>query len=570
MQINAYDRTIFQLFTSNNKYIVPRFQRPYCWEQEHVSQLWEDIISNVELENDSYKNNEYFIGSLVLIGESNSDTFQIVDGQQRLTTIVIFLSALIEYYKRVGKEDLAKGIYTLIEGNDFNNKKFFKLINETPKPFFQAGIQNYDKGTLLPSSDEETYLKQAYDLVFDRIIKISKSAESEKKLVDYLNAIRDQITQLKVIFITVDNEDDAYTIFETLNSTGKDLSVTDLIKNAVYRVLNIEHPTDEANDSWKKVSENLNQREKGIDLDQFLLHYWLSKYEHTSKKKLYKSFKKNIPLEINNIRVFLEDLIVESEVYTKISYPLHADWPLQEEREIFLSLRALNVFKVTQCRGLFLALISQRANGNLSLRDFITAIKNIEKFHFLFTAVCSSRPSGLESKYSKYGKSLRQSSNKAESRRILFDLMEDLKSKVPNKSIFIDSFSNIWFTNARTDNKTLIRYIFYNYEKYLRRTNELDVAIFTLEHIAPQSNTSLRDCIGQIGNLLPLCNTINNVASDKPLSDKIYLYDRSQLLTVKEFLSNLGDKTIWEEGDIINRTQHIAEVSYGSIWTLSN
>ncbi|EOC0004332.1 DUF262 domain-containing protein, partial [Cronobacter turicensis] len=86
MELHAYTRTISELLSVNRKYVVPRFQREYSWVKEQINELWFDVISNVKINQDfSYANNEYFIGSLVLVGDETGREMQIVDGQQRLT-----------------------------------------------------------------------------------------------------------------------------------------------------------------------------------------------------------------------------------------------------------------------------------------------------------------------------------------------------------------------------------------------------------------------------------------------------------------------------------------------------
>ncbi len=100
---------------------------------------------NIVIKNDRLENQEYFIGSLVLVGEDKSTEFKIVDGQQRLTTITLLLTALVDSFVEIKRDDLAKGLYSFIEGRDVSNKQFFKLENENPKPFLQNSIQNFKK-----------------------------------------------------------------------------------------------------------------------------------------------------------------------------------------------------------------------------------------------------------------------------------------------------------------------------------------------------------------------------------------------------------------------------------------
>ncbi|MEL6069825.1 DUF262 domain-containing protein, partial [Escherichia coli] len=211
MELHAYTRTISELLSVNRKYVVPRFQREYSWVKEQINELWYDVISNIKLESDfTYSNNEYFIGSLVLVGDETGREMQIVDGQQRLTTLTIFLSVLCEAFKSNNQSDLASALFeNYIEGRDDDGKKFFKLINETPKPFFQKNIQHINKADDIPQTQEERNLLSAYKEITSLASKeklekyFSVEINTEDNYSSVLKAIRDQILRfLKIIFIT--------------------------------------------------------------------------------------------------------------------------------------------------------------------------------------------------------------------------------------------------------------------------------------------------------------------------------------------------------------------------------
>ena len=137
MELHAYTRTISDLFSVKKKYVVPRFQREYSWTKEQVCELWDDIVSNISMKDDAFIHEEYFIGALVLVGDDKSISLQIVDGQQRLTTLTILLSVLCERFKEINRENVAQSIYdNYIAGKDDEGNYYFKLENENPKPFF--------------------------------------------------------------------------------------------------------------------------------------------------------------------------------------------------------------------------------------------------------------------------------------------------------------------------------------------------------------------------------------------------------------------------------------------------
>ncbi len=216
-------------------YYIPRFQRPYSWEKDQVMEFWNDSIIDNET--------DYFIGSIVVY-KKDDEVFGVVDGQQRLTTITMILCVLRDFYIKEGFMNLAKGVHVLIEKTDLNNDNRFVLQTETSYPYFQEHIQKFSEPEItvdlgfeeinLKNSFEQItgYVKSAVQLI--RSDKQIKRQELQEHIQKKLNEIRDKILKLKVIYIQLDNEDDAYVIFETLNTRGKDLSVGDLRKELSY------------------------------------------------------------------------------------------------------------------------------------------------------------------------------------------------------------------------------------------------------------------------------------------------------------------------------------------------
>lgn len=236
MKVRPYDKTIQTLFDSGF-YVIPRFQRPYSWEKEHISDFWVDIIEN--------QDNDYFIGSMVLY--SHKSEFMVVDGQQRLTTITILLCAIRDKFLELAENELAEGLQGVLERKDINAQVRYTLFSEAPYPFFQNHIQKMGKPDLKAKvGDEEAALKSAYDdllsLLGDKLSSIdndgtvsSDRRRSEK--VNFLKLMRDKVLGLQVIVVELDNEDDAYLIFETLNTRGKATLTMMLLKKSGMKFL---------------------------------------------------------------------------------------------------------------------------------------------------------------------------------------------------------------------------------------------------------------------------------------------------------------------------------------------
>jgi len=575
MELHAYTKNLNEIFSLNKKYIVPRFQREYSWQKEEVNEFWEDItsyISPTRKGSKTLKNEDYFIGSLVLIGDDASFEHSIVDGQQRLTTLTIMLRALVDAFSAAGEEQIGLALYSnYIEGTDNDGKKYFKLINETPKPYFQNEIQYItSEQSDTPNTEEEKLLHEAFVFIKSKLEKNSISkAYPAVPYADALKAIRAQIlNHLKFIYINVKKEDDAYSIFETLNARGMSLSSVDLIKNWIFRQVRKTHPSDGAKEEWRKIGAELRSRQSTIDIDTFFRHHWNSKYGYSSEDRIYKSFKTLTQNgEISDAKEFLKALSSEAKTYNKICNPLEIDWKGQAEKSIYSSLSALNLFKVTQTRPFLLALLENKKN--IKTPHLIGIVKTLENFHFIFTAICSSRASGLDGKYAKSAKEIRYSTNKTDSKAILNDLIESLIQKIPSESIFIESFSNLWFCNTYEKDKKLIQYLFGKIEAFRQGTSELKINEFSLEHIQDQKHNSPH--MGMIGNLIPLSASLNNkIPENSTLQTKLTYYKESSLNTVKETVKEIESKNLkeWTDEEIKRKTKLIGQEVYKSIMKL--
>ncbi|MGG0465249.1 DUF262 domain-containing protein [Priestia aryabhattai] len=581
MELHAVPKTIKDIFASDKKYIVPRFQREYSWTADELNELWKDILINIGIKDGSFTVSEYFIGSLVLVGGHTSTQYEIVDGQQRLTSITILLSALVETYSEIGAEKFAKGCYTYVEGTDSDYTEFFRLENERSSDFIKRAIQNKKKETLTPSTTEEKNLIHAYDFFrkklkdtslikdINEFLKLSNEINTDT-YITYLNIIREQVLQLKTIYITVSDKDEAYNIFETLNAKGLDLSIVDLIKNQIFKVLKDQHPTDYAKNEWKKIQFNLNERHHQTDLNTFFRHYWVSKYEHITESKIYKSFTSTIARENKKeMKLFLDNLVEESFHYKLLSSPQPEDWTQQEEKEIYKSLLALNLFRVVSPRPLILALLMGRKKKKISQSFFKGSLKAIEHFHFTFSTICSSNASGLERMYSSFARKIRKAKDKNESHSIIRDLITTLSQKKPDLDKFITSFDKkLKYSDSYTKDKKVIQYFFKKMENHYLQTNELEVLNISIEHILPQS--SQQDIAFTIGNLLPLSQDLNVKCGEKLLAEKVRYYKESQFETVKKFLEEYTGKTSWDQGDIVKRTNDLATLAYNEIFTVSS
>ena len=146
--------------------------------------------------------------------------------------------------------------------------------------------------------------------------------------------IRDSVLRLQLIAVQLGNEDDAYLIFETLNTRGKDLTVADLVKNHLTRLLKPKHKgVDIARDKWNGILELFDRSENEISINRFLHHSWLSRHPYTTEKKLFKEIKRTVNQAI--AMSFLDELLSDAYLYRQILEPDSYKWR-KEEREVVI------------------------------------------------------------------------------------------------------------------------------------------------------------------------------------------------------------------------------------------
>lgn len=533
MELNAVTRSVNDILSVNKKYLVPRFQREYSWTTEEIEEFWDDITSQISTKGKSIINEEYFIGCIVLVGEDAKFEYQIVDGQQRLTTLTILIRAIVDRLENLGESKAANALHSnLIEGVDNDGTPYFKLVNETPKPYFQNEVQAATPQRINKAiSEEEMLLEGAYSFFKKKLGKYKVATKDEKESVKFLRT--QVLNYLKFILVTAKNEDDAYTIFETLNARGLGLSSVDLIKNWIFKNHTSKHPNDNAKTIWADIRTELS---KFVDINTFFRHYWNSKYSFASDDRLYKSFrdlqKKG---KIKPALDFLKELQTAAKEYRKIGLPQEKDWPILKEKAIHRSLILINQYKVTQVRPFLLAVLECHKQKTITQSQAINTIISLERFHFIFSTLCQDRASGLEGRYTRAAKNLHNSKSKSETKKVLQDLIDYINIKRPKESRVKEAIAKLRFNKDYDNDKKTIQTIFSKIEANFNRTEEIITNTFSLEHVLDQSQKN--DWTSTIGNLIPLSEKINNeMGPNKSFEYKKKMYQKSALKTVSEFI----------------------------------
>jgi uncharacterized protein with ParB-like and HNH nuclease domain len=566
MKIESTDQDL-RTMLSSAYYKIPRFQRPYSWDRENIQEFWEDIIQDDP--------QDYFIGSMVVY-KDGKQRYGVVDGQQRLTTITILLSVLRNKLAEVNLKDLAEGIHGLIERRNIDNKPEFIVSTESSYPFFQDRIQKWGAPSLnIDLLTEESNLQSAYiqlrQLVSGAIDSLNADTSLSQKRREELTeqkliSIRDSLLNLKIILVKLEDEDDAYVIFETLNTRGKDLALADLVKNHLTKHIKGKNPSsDEVKIKWKQLLEIIEGSSADLETDAFIHHYWLSKYDYLPAKNLFKILKKQISADKSS--AFLDALLEDAVLYRSMNEPGYGRWA-KEEKEIERALTALTTFRVVQQTPCVLSLLREyRITKKLKKKHIEDAVIAIEKFHFLFTAVTSQRSSGgISAMYAALGRRLFEAKNTQDSVKIIQELRQKLRDRVPSIEEFKALFPNIISTDNVTKQKKLVKYVLVGLERQRTSAAALDYEQMTIEHLAPQSligQPGYDDAlIGQIGNLLLVSEEVNGLLKNKSFKDKkLILAENGYKLP-----ESIDQATVWGPVEIKERTDTIANDAYNKVW----
>lgn len=575
MDFKPEEKTIKDLLVSGHQFEIPRFQRAYSWEKRHYAEFLNDMLSNLKVSNGMISADAYFLGTMLFIGnfvDANKSIIKVVDGQQRLTTITILFSVLSDLFKQCGDDILASRIFSYIMGKDDDNNEVRILKTKSNYPYFAYFIQDFNKEKHQdPRSEEEDNIRQTYEY-FSTVLQEKKlrfilkqnteAAEVDRlNYVDILKAIRDQILACTFISISTSSKDQANRIFEILNAKGKRLDEVDLIKNALFEVLDREEPADFANETWTEIRKTIEDLDSGVGMSTYFRHFWSAVYKKTSSGKLYDEFKRTIPDNKKEYMAFLNEMKDYASLYVQIINPNISYYQnKQQYRWLVQSLNALtNTFGIVQVRVPLMALLDAKKRNVISMAVFKRIIMYIENFHFAFNVIVSDRGNKLDSIYSKFARDLHKSQTKSESQVLIDGLIKKMDELFPSFSQFKDAFVNMYYFKESLPSNLKTKYALYKLNAYYAG-EELFPSNLSVEHINPESK-SLSSC--KIGNLILLETNLNNEADDNDYEFKKGIYEKSHLKWTLKFVAEHPN---WSSRDYEGRANQLALEYYTKIF----
>lgn len=575
MDIKPYDKTIRDILGSKRQFVIPRFQREYSWDKKNYQEFLEDMVGNLVIKEGKISFSQYFLGTMLFIGnftEGTEQEIQVVDGQQRLTTITILFSALSDRFVGLGQATLSRQLFSYIMTEDDDGNEVRILKSKTSYPFFSYFIQDKDK-SLNPeaTTEEEHCIKETYEYFHAQLTETKLKAMLKRKHgseivdalseVDILKALRDQVLNSTFVSISTTDRKQANKIFEILNAKGKRLAHIDLIKNKIFEVLNKVEPADFAEETWKEIKEILSSGKESVGFATFYQHFWSSKYKKVYSNKLYEAFNATIKKNEAEYSAFLNELLRNAKIYMQIVNPKREDY--DNRKEYFGVVQSLNCinnyFNVVQVRIALLALFDVKQREIIDLTMLRSTLSYLENFHFAYNAILANRTNRLEKIYSSFAIALRKASTKVAARGIIQnELIAPLDELFPTFENFSAKFVALSFTKKDKASNVKTKYAINKLNSFYSET-EVFSDDGSIEHIISEREGG--DALN-IGNLILLEGKLNDEAGHKDYSDKCAAYAKSNYAWVKNFIAKHRQ---WDSSMITQRAIELSKVYYSQI-----
>jgi uncharacterized protein with ParB-like and HNH nuclease domain/predicted transport protein len=545
--MDATKGNIYTILNGNKQFLIPVYQRYYSWEIEQCSRLWNDIV-------DMQKKNKvgHFVGSIVNIAEQAMPTgvqkYMIIDGQQRLTTLSLLLIALRDYGEEHPEDTTinSRRIDNMLLKNEYENgnERYKLLLTETDRDLLISLIEKKPIKVQGPSRILTNY-KFFSDKIASMVLKPAKVYEA--------------IGKLQIVNITLDrNVDDAQAIFESLNSTGKELSESDLIRNYVLMGLELSEQKYVYEHMWRPMELLFDYEKQDSIMDRFFRDYLTMKMTRIPKiHRVYETFKTyHLNCEFATIRELCADLLTYATYYTNMVFARNDNSTLKSLYSDIGDLRMEVSFP-------FLLKVHNDCDKGVITEDNLIEIIQMCISYVFRRSICDIPTNSLNKTFATLRNEIKID-DYMNSIKAFFVLRDDYK-QFPDDDKFSKAFVSRDIYNMRSRN-----FILSHLENYGNKA-PITIENYTIEHIMPQNN-NLRDewktvlganwkevqktYLHTIGNLT--LTAYNSEMSDKPFMEKMDMEGgfKESALRLNSYLVKL---TEWNENRIKERAEILAD-----------
>ena len=548
--------SIYKLLNGQSQYIVPVYQRKYSWrKEEQCARLWRDIVAMEQ------NKKLHFVGSIVSVAEKVSlmgvHKSLIIDGQQRMTTLSLLMIALRDYL--------------------LDNNLPDKITNESLKNIGHTGDDAYK--LLLTEEDREVMTnlierrpisaKNQESRIYQNFLYFKERVLSGELTPDQ---IYESISRLTIVAIILDRDqgDDPQLIFESLNSTGLDLSKSDLIRNYLLMSKNQMEQDQIYNNYWhpfEKQFVDTEDNERSDRMDRFFRDYLVMKRGTFIKfDNIYEAFKEfsSQKTEFDTVEELAEDIRLFGDLYTNI---VSEQKKLPAEQAILQPIWAeIRSLRMEVAYPFLMRVYCDYTQGRISIEE-LAEIARLTISYVVRRAVCEIPTNSLNKTFATLKNEIRY---------------DDYLNSIKAAFYFLDSYkgfpTNMDFKQELKQRNLymmrICKYILTKLENYQNK-EPIQSANYTIEHILPQ-NKNMRlewqEALGEkyaeihakyvdtLGNLTLTC--YNSEMSDKSFADKKKVYLESAMHTLNKYVT---EQNTWNEQKILSRVDALAEAAC-AIW----
>ena len=556
----ATQANLLNFLKKSNQFVIPIYQRTYSWTDRECRQLWNDIIRTGSNDNIS----AHFVGSIVYIEDPGTITLPtpplVIDGQQRLTTISLILEALA---RRLGDTEPVDGFsamklrhYYLLNPLEHEDRGYKLILTQTDKDSLLALLQqrHLPKGHSLRIKDNFDFFVEKINALGDDLAPLCKG-----------------LAKLIIVDVSLNRtQDNPQLIFESMNSTGKELSQADLVRNYILMGLEPVHQTILYKDHWRPMEVEFGQDAYNLHFDRFMRHYLTIKTgEIPNIDQVYENFKlysRQTDIAAQGVDALVADIHAFSTYYCRMALGKETNKKLAE------AFQDLREYKVDVTYPFLLELYQDYKNGLLTEKDFLQGLRLVESYVFR-RAICNIPTNSLNKTFANFGRDLKKD-RYLESIQAQFIMLpsyrrfpddEEFKREIQVRDLYNFPRRSYWLRRMENFN----------------RRERVPVAEYTIEHILPQNpELSAEWCaalgpewqrvqatwLHTLGNLT--LTGYNSSYSDRPFTDKRDMEGGFKDSPIKlNMYTGLGTLQVWDEAAIKLRAKKLAELAI-SVWAL--
>lgn len=541
-------KTFASYFNSGKKFIIPAFQRGYSWDYKNVIKLIQDAMKQ--------KDREHFIGAFIVADQGNNELI-VIDGQQRLTSILLILCAIRDCFyniedesKPLTDEELQKikeYIDRRIEDNNLND-----ALTED-MDILLAGTRRKDYEKFF---QEVKYNKKNYNTMLSTYRQIYNFILGKNK--NYIKTLHRTVMSLTFTEISSSGILDAYYVFRTLNSSGVSLRPNDHIKAHIFSHLDVGNDKEGWNvavdksyiNKWNKIKDNVE-----YDLDKNSIDTFMGNFARVNG--LGSRVSRDAPHEVyfssindgDKSQDVLKLMVEDSKIYHNIVNPDVKD-KLNHLHPVLSDLKFLKSIGIRQHVQLVYAACKLKDAGKMSLKQLRSLTTFLAKFHFIYNTLSKERGNKVTPKYTKYSKKfvekLLRENSKESVDKIIKDLKDDFKGILKDKPSIFENARSKFYNLDYAEDISLIGYVLqFCFPKVFHYGDE------TTEHVVAQSTG--RENVDKIGNLIFLTRRDNEDVNALPVSKKVNEYINFKYISedfmkiIEEYKDTIEDNSKFDE-----------------------